>query len=133
MKKTFTLFLALAVSLLTLQSSAQMYIVGDAPFGGWNPAGGVQMTAQSDGTYTYTTTISGKVYFVFGDHLASSSSDWSTFNNNYRYGPLSDGQVVTAGTWVTTQKSREGAYCFTGNGSQYLITFDKNTTRFKVS
>ena len=133
MKKTFTLFLALAVSLLTLQASAQMYIVGDTPFGNWNPAGGVQMTAQSDGTYTYTTTISGKVYFVFGDHLASSSSDWSTFNNNYRYGPLTDGQVVTAGTWVTTQKSPEGAYCFTGNGSQYLFTFDKNNKRFKVS
>ena len=35
MKKTFTLFLSLVVSLLTLQASAAMYIVGDGPFGGW--------------------------------------------------------------------------------------------------
>ena len=53
MKKTLTFFFALAVSLLTLQASAQMYIVGDAPFGGWNPAGGVLMTGKPDGTYTY--------------------------------------------------------------------------------
>ena len=66
MKKTFTLILALVVSLLTLQASAQMYIVGDAPFGNWNPAGGVLMTGRPDGTYIYTATISGKVYFVGG-------------------------------------------------------------------
>ena len=71
MKKTFTLFLALVVSLLTLQAGAQMYIVGDGPFGGWNPAGGVRMTAKADGTYSLTTTVSGKVYFVFADNQAS--------------------------------------------------------------
>ena len=54
MKRRFTLFLALVVSLLTLQASAAMYIVGDGPFGGWNPAGGVTMTGKPDGTYTYT-------------------------------------------------------------------------------
>ncbi len=133
MKKTLTLFLALAVSLLTLQAGAAMYIVGDAPFGNWNPAGGVPMNAQADGTYSYTTAISGQVYFVFGDQLASSSSDWTTFNNNYRYGPLTDGQEVTANTWVTTQRSPEGAYRFTGNGSEYTITFDANNNRFKIA
>ena len=50
-KKTLRLFLALVVSLMTLQASAQMYIVGDGPFGGWNPAGGVRMNAKADGTY----------------------------------------------------------------------------------
>lgn len=132
MKKTFTLILALVVSLLTLQASAQMYIVGDAPFGNWNPAGGVLMTGRPDGTYIYTATISGKVYFVFGTALASSSDDWTTFNNNYRYGPLVDGQVVNTNTWVTTQRSPEGAYCFTGDGSVYRITFDTINKRFRV-
>jgi len=132
MKKTFTLILALVVSLLTLQASAQMYIVGDAPFGNWNPAGGVLMTGRPDGTYIYTATISGKVYFVFGTALASSSDDWSTFNNNYRYGPLTDGQVVNTNTWVTTQRSPEGAYCFTGDGAVYRFTFDTINKRFRV-
>ena len=96
MKKTFTFFLALAVSLLTLQASAQMFIVGDGPFGGWNPAGGVRMNAKADGTYNLTTTISGTVYFVFADNQASSTDDWDTFNNNYRYGPHGTDQAVSA-------------------------------------
>ena len=75
MKKTLTLLLALVVSLLTLQASAQMYIVGDGPFGGWNPAGGVRMNAKADGTYNLTTTINGTVYFVFADHQASAPDD----------------------------------------------------------
>ncbi|MBR5685723.1 MAG: chitobiase/beta-hexosaminidase C-terminal domain-containing protein [Muribaculaceae bacterium] len=132
MKRTFTCLLALAVSLLTLQVGAQMYIVGDAPFGSWNPAGGVPMTVGTGGTYSYTTTINGKVYFVFADHLAASSGDWDTFNNNYRYGPLTDGETVTANTWITTQRSSEGAYCFTGNGSEYVIKFDTINKRFRV-
>ncbi len=133
MKKILTLWIVLAAALATLQASAQMYIVGDVPFGNWNPAGGVAMNAQADGTYSYTATINGMVYFVFGDHLASSSSDWNTFNNNYRYGPTSDGQVVKANSWVTTQKTTEGAYNFTGNGSEYTFTFDSVNKRFMIS
>ena len=135
MKKSITLFLALVVSMLTLQAGAQMYIVGGAPFGDWNPAGGVRMNAKADGTYNYTTTISGEVYFVFADGLASSSSDWTTFNNNYRYGPSAgDQQVPVNGTWTATQKAGDhGAYFFTGDGSEYVFTFDTINKRFKVA
>ena len=135
MKKTTTLFLSFVVSLLTLQAGAQMYIVGGAPFGDWNPAGGVRMNAKADGTYNYTTTISGEVYFVFADGLASSSSDWTTFNNNYRYGPSAgDQQVPVNGTWTATQKAGDhGAYFFTGDGSEYVFTFDTINKRFKVA
>ncbi len=133
MKKTFTFFLALAVSLLTLQASAQMFIVGDGPFGGWNPAGGVRMNAKADGTYNLTTTISGTVYFVFADNQASSTDDWDTFNNNYRYGPNGTDQAVSANdTWIATQKSSAGAYYFTGNGSSYTFTFDTINKRFRI-
>ncbi len=134
MKKCLTFILALAVSLLSLQASAAMYIVGDAPFGGWNPAGGVQMSAESNGIYSYSTAIQGKVYFVFGTALAPTNNDagWNTFNTNYRYGPLTDGQTVATGTWVTTQRSSEGAYTFTGDGSTYTITFDSVNRRFKI-
>ena len=136
MKKTLTLFLALVASLLTLQASAQMYIVGDDPFGGWNPAGGVLMTAKADGTYNYTATISGKVYFVFGDALAPTNdgAGWNTFNSNYRYGPMNNtDQEVSGDTWITTQKTSAGAYAFTGDGSSYVFTFDTINKRFKIS
>ena len=133
MKKTLTFFLALAVSLLTLQASAQMFIVGDGPFGGWNPAGGVRMNAKADGTYNLTTTISGTVYFVFADNQASSTDDWDTFNNNYRYGPNGTDQAVSANdTWISTQKSSAGAYYFTGNGTSYTFTFDTINKCFRI-
>ena len=135
MKKTFTFFLSLVVSLLTLQVSAQMYIVGDAPFGSWNPAGGVSMTAKADGTYNYTATISGKVYFVFGDALATSNdaAGWNTFNSSYRYGPNNVDQEVSGDTWISTQKTSSGAYAFTGDGSSYVFTFDTINKRFRIS
>ena len=133
MKKTITLLLALVVSLMTLQASAQMYIVGDGPFGGWNPAGGVRMNAKADGTYNLTITVTGKVYFVFADNQAASSDDWDTFNNNYRYGPQGSDQAVAANdTWISTQKSAAGAYYFTGNGSNYTFTFDTINKRFRI-
>ena len=135
MKKTLRFFLALVVSLMTLQASAPMYIVGDGPFGGWNPAGGVRMNAKADGTYNYTTTISGKVYFVFADGLASSADDWDTFNSAYRYGPTGgDQQVPVDGTWTAAQKAGDhGAYYFTGNGSEYVFVFDTINKRFKIT
>ena len=135
MKKTFTLILSLVVSLLTLQASAAMYIVGDNPFGGWRPAAGVQMTDNGDGTYSYTTAITGKVYFVFGTALATTNdaAGWDTFNSNYRYGPTGSDQEVVANTWTTTQRAAAGAYYFTGNGSECEFTFDDINKRFKIT
>ena len=135
MKKTFTLILSLALSLLALQASAQMYIVGDGPFGGWGstqPNGGVTMTDNGNGTYSYTAAVTGEVYFVFAD---GRSNSWDTFNSQYRYGPSGgDTQVPTNGTWTTTQKAGDhGAYYFTGNGSNYVFTFDSTNKRFKIT
>ncbi len=135
MKKTFTLFLVIAWALIALQASAAMYIVGDAPFGGWDPTAGVKMTDNGDGTYSYKATVNGKVYFVFGTALAPSNntSGWNTFNSSYRYGPSGNDQAVAVGTWTTTQRSTEGAYYFTGTGGEYSFTFDMNNKRFKVT
>ena len=137
MRKTFTLLLSLVVSLMTLQASAQMYIVGDAPFGGWNTAGGVRMNVNStaDGTYNYSTAINGTVYFVFADGLTSAPDDWTTFNSNYRYGPSGgDTEITVNGNWTTTQKAGDhGAYYITGDGSTYVFTFDTINKRFKIT
>ena len=130
MKKTITLFFALVVSMLALQASAAMYIVGDGPFGGWNPNGGVSMTVSANGTYTFTATVTGKVYFVFADGHAT---DWDTFNSDYRYGPATGDQLVGIDTWIATQKAGDhGAYYFTGNGSEYVFKFDTINKRFRV-
>ena len=116
------------IALVGLNANAAIYIVGDAPFGGWNPNAGVEMTLE-DGVYTYSATINGSVWFVFADGL---SSDWNTFNGNYRYGPTSGDETVQAGTEYTTQRGSNGAYKFTGSGEEYTITFNESTLKFKV-
>ena len=58
-----------------------MYIVGDGPFGGWNPAGGVEMRLTGINTYSYAANqVSGDVYFVY--HAKARNSNWGTFNEN---------------------------------------------------
>jgi len=138
MMKKFTLLLAF-VALFTIHATAAIYLVGNAPFGnGWDPSNGIEMTSNGDGTYTYTATLtSATVWFVFSDGLASSSSDWDTFNGTYRYGPTTgSNQTVTVDTETTTQRqgNGNGSYQFTGTaGNSYTITFDANNLTFKIS
>jgi hypothetical protein len=131
--KKLTLILSMMIALIGFNANAAMYIVGNAPFGDWNPGAGVEMTDNGDGTYTLTTAINGTVYFVFGDGL---NSDWNTFNANYRIGPLSsvDQEVTTEEGWVTTQKAPSGSksYKFTGTGGDYVFTFDATNMQFKI-
>ena len=118
--------------MLAFSSQAAYYIVGNVPFGNWNPAAGVEMTQNSDGTYSYTATISGAVWFVFADGL---DSDWGTFNANYRIGPTgnADEEVATE-TWINTQKAPDGSksYKFTGTGGNYVFTLDPANMKFKI-
>jgi len=130
--KTTILIVLLSVS--ALKTNATIYIVGGDPFGGWDPSQGVEMTNNYDGTYTYSTTISGTVYFVFADGL-SYDQDWEEFSY-YRYSPTNSDQSVTVGSWVKTQKPGYGnvgyAYSFSGTGEVYTFTFDENNSRFKI-
>ena len=117
------------IALIGINANAAMYIVGAAPFGGWNPNAGVEMTDNGDGTYSYTVELNGQVGFVFGDGLA----DWSTFNRDYRYGPATGDTSIQAGEWISTSKAGDhGCYFFTGTGDSYVFTFDKTNSRFKV-
>lgn len=133
MKKT----LALLGLLLTfaLSSHAAYYIVGNGPFGGWDPANGMEMTPQSDGTYSCQAVIDGTVWFVFADGL---SSDWSVFNSTYRIGPLNGDETVQLDTYYTTQRAGDsGAYKFVGSFvGAYLkyctITLDPKTWKFII-
>lgn len=107
-------------------------MVGNNPFGDWNPGQGVEMTDQGNGTYTLTVSISGTVWFVFAD---GQSSDWNVFNANYRYGPNQGGsQEVTVDNTYTTQKSNNNhSYKFTGEGKDYTFTFDESNLTFSIS
>ncbi len=113
---------------------ATYYLVGMEPFGtGWSPSSGVTMTRNTDGTYSYSGTINGSIWFVLADNLAT-GDDWDTFNYNYRYGPKGEDETVTAGVWTQTQRAygSSGAYKFTGSGSEYVITFDPDNMIFKI-
>ena len=121
----------MALVLAILPVRAAIYMVGNVPFGNWNPGSGVTMTEQGDGIYTYTANINGTVWFVFAD---GQDSDWNTFNANYRYGPKNNTEEVAIGNTYTTQKSNNNhSYKFTGNGSDYTFTFNLNNLTFSIN
>ena len=121
----------MALVLAILPVRAAIYMVGNAPFGNWNPGSGVTMTEQGNGIYTYTANINGTVWFVFAD---GQDSDWNTFNANYRYGPKNNTEEVAIGNTYTTQKSNNNhSYKFTGNGSDYTFTFNLNNFTFSIN
>ena len=130
MKKYF-LLLTLALVLAILPAQAAIYMVGNNPFGNWDPGNGVQMRDMGNGSYTLTVNVSGTVWFVFADGL---DSNWNTFNTNYRYGPSGNGsQDVTVGHDYTTQKSNNNhSYRFNGEGQDYTFTFNLNTLTFNI-
>lgn len=129
--KKYYIFTIMALVLAILPVRAAIYMVGNAPFGNWNPSSGVMMTEQGDGIYTYTANINGTVWFVFAD---GQDSDWNTFNANYRYGPKNNTEEVAIGNTYTTQKSNNNhSYKFTGNGSDYTFTFNLNNLTFSIN
>ena len=115
--------------MLAFSSQAAYYIVGNVPFGDWNPGAGVEMTMENDGTYTYKATLSGSVWFVFASGL---DSDWGVFNSEYRYGPSGNDVEVGVGQWVDTPQGGDKSYKFTGTGSEYVFTFNPYIKKFKI-
>lgn len=128
--RLLALLLCLTASIPQLQ--AAMYIVGDGVFGGWDPAGGVEMTQSGPNTYSFTTSaFSGDVYFVFA---TGRNSDWGTFNSNYRMAPTSNNYVVSIGnTYKATQGYDNNSYKFTGDGSSYIFTYYTTTNTFTIT
>ena len=127
MKKIFTFFAM--TMMLAFSSQAAYYIVGNAPFGDWNPGAGVEMTQNTDGSYSYTANINGSVWFVFASGL---DSNWDTFNANYRFGPSGADVEVGVNTWYDTPSGGDKSYKFTGSGSDYVFTFNPAISKFKI-
>ena len=112
--------------------SAIFYIVGGE--GDWSltePLG--KMTNLGNGVYVDTLTISAPIYFVFADGGPDEwNDDWTTFNSSYRYGPASTFTVNTGSQYTTAKRDNNASYYFTGDGSDYLFTFDADNLTFSV-
>lgn len=104
------------------------YILGSAPFGEWDPTKAVELTKDGD-NYTTTASIDGDNYFIF----SGAKGSWTAVNS-FRFGPLEANEDVAAGVDVTTQIStNDGAsYKFTGDGSQYKVTFNPTAGVFSI-
>ena len=130
-KHYYSLLTMMALVLTFTPARAAIYMVGNTPFGNWNPGNGVEMANQGNGTYTFTTSISGTVWFVFAD---GQDSDWSVFNSTYRYGPANGTEEVSVGNTYTTQKSNNNhSYKFTGSGKDYTFTFNLSNLTFSIA
>lgn len=119
------------IALIGLNANAAMYIVGDAPFGGWNPPVGVEMTELNDGTFKYDATFTqADVYFIF----ASAVGDWTTVNaNRYDCGQSVDLTVEPGVEFTVVQGNSEKSFKFSGTvGQTYTITFNPTTLKAKV-
>ena len=112
--------------------SASLYIVGgDGTWSLTNPLG--KMTNRGNGTYVDTLAISTAIYFVFADGgPAIWDDDWTVFNSTYRYGPASTTTITTGITYSTTKRDNNSSYYFTGDGHNYLFTFDADNLTFKI-
>lgn len=112
--------------------SASIYIVGGE--GNWSltePMG--KMTNLGNGTYVDTLTISAPIYFVFADGGPEEwNNDWTAFNSTYRYGPSARTTITTGVQYTTAKRNNNYSYYFTGDGSDYLVTFNIDDLTFSL-
>ena len=113
--------------------SASIYIVGGE--GTWSLTTPMsKMTNMGNGTYVDTVTISAPIYFVFADGGPEAwNDDWTAFNGNYRYGPTATTTITTGVQYTTAKRDNNYSYYFTGDGSDYLITFDIDNLTFGLT
>lgn len=112
--------------------STSMFIVGGE--GNWSltePMG--RMTNCGNGIYVDTLTINSSIYFVFADGGPDEwNNDWTAFNSTYRYGPTAKTTITTGAQYATAKRDNNYSYYFTGDGSDYLFTFDAGNLTFRL-
>ena len=121
------------LALVGLKANAAMYIVGTNPFGGWNPAVGLEMELQTDGSYSLdaTLTTDATIYFIFTEAIGN----WTAVNGN-RWDPgTGDDLTVQSDVEFTAVKGNtDKSFKFTGTiGEKYTFTFNPNTAKAMVS
>ncbi len=121
------------LALVGLKANAAMYIVGTSPFGGWNPAAGLEMELQADGSYSLdaTLTTDATIYFIFTEAIG----DWTAVNGNrWDPGTGSDLTVQSEVEFTAVKGNTDKSFKFTGTiGEKYTFTFNPNTAKAMVS
>lgn len=112
--------------------SVDVYIVGGE--GTWSLEQPLdKMKNMGDGNYVDTLTIAAPIYFVFADGSPEQwNNDWTAFNANYRYGPSATVTISAGNTYTTAKRNNNYSYYFTGDGSDYLFSFNVDDLTFKV-
>lgn len=121
------------LALIGINANAAMYIVGTSPFGGWNPAVGLEMELQADGSYSLdaTLTTDATIYFIFTEAIG----DWTAVNGNrWDPGTGSDLTVQSDVEFTAVKGNTDKSFKFTGTiGEKYTFTFNRNTGKAMVS
>ena len=130
MKKTFTLFSLLLVTLLSFNANAELWLIGAISPDGWNPSKGVQFTQVDENNYTLDLEVTkpGNQYYSLTTKLGANSNDWDAIKP-YRFGglnlvvPLDTETELEAGTADSpyTNFSKAGTYTFEFNTETRII------------
>ena len=131
--KKLTFLFSMLIALVGMNANAAMYIIGNNPFGGWDPTQGVEMTELADGTYTLDATFTEPdVWFIFAEAVGT----WEVVNPvRYDCGNPNNDLVVYADTEFTPVAGNSGkSFKFSGTvGEKYTFTFNPTTMKAKVS
>ncbi|MBQ2176421.1 MAG: hypothetical protein II453_15610, partial [Alphaproteobacteria bacterium] len=135
MKKSFTLFSLLLVTLLSFNANAELWLIGAISPDGWDPSKGVQFTQVDENNYTLDleVTKTGQQYYSLTSALAETNdnSGWD-FIKPYRFGgtnlkvELDTETELEAGT-------ADSPYTIFDKAGTYTFEFNTETRIIKVS
>ncbi|MBQ4138779.1 MAG: dockerin type I repeat-containing protein [Muribaculaceae bacterium] len=135
MKKSFTLFSLLLMTLLSFNANAELWLIGAISPDGWDPSKGVQFTQVDENNYTLDleVTKTGQQYYSLTSALAETNdnSGWD-FIKSYRFGgtnlkvELDTETELEAGT-------ADSPYTIFDKAGTYTFEFNTETRIIKVS
>ena len=130
MKKSFTLFSLLLVTLLSFNANAELWLIGAISPDGWNPSKGVAFTQVDENNYTLDleVTKTGNQYYSLTTMLGANANDWNSIKP-YRFGgtnlkvELDTETELVAGTDDSpyTNFNKAGTYTFSFNVETRII------------
>ena len=93
--KQFLLYIALMLTAfgMAAQDVESLYIIGNDPFGNWNPTTGIPMEKDESGLFYITVDIPANCYFSFTQKVASTPTAWDEITP-YRLGAPNDGFAI---------------------------------------
>lgn len=115
MRKNYFKIFAMLLAFVTMsfsQANAQIYLIGEVDNNSWACDYGAELVELETDIYYGKYYVSG--YFAIVTEL---NSDWDTLNNNYRYGPATDGETIEIGGSNTIAKGNTSFQIGTSGGT----------------